>query len=254
MRPSLAGPYNSHSTPGRTDFTPFRALPGEKLAPVGRIARLAKEERVVSIRIEEENNNINNSRDEERLMESTAQTSLLALPVPVLLFILSLSGIVVDVRSFCALARINKRFLWMVRESETTDRFVWRQHCIERWRWLQGLRPAVSWYALFKRYWLCTGPPIFAMEVVFGCDDASCAMYQCEEACSSCNSVLPTWKAGSSVIEEGKRYLVNVTGGVATRAIAIAVWLYKKGYRGFVWKSKEEYDEWGPNIRHRPCF
>lgn len=32
----MAGPQNSKSLPGRVDSTPFKALPGESLAPVGR--------------------------------------------------------------------------------------------------------------------------------------------------------------------------------------------------------------------------
>ena len=116
---------------------------------------------------------------------------------------------------------------------------------MERWGWLRGLHPNVSWLTVFKRYYVASGPPIFSMEVVFGCDNPQCAMYQCEDACALCNVALPSWKYGMPMQMDQQRYLVSVTGQATTRAIAIAVWLYKKGYRGFEWKSKEEYDESG---------
>jgi hypothetical protein len=77
-------------------------------------------------------------------------------------------------------------------------------------------------------------------------------MYQGGDACAKCSAMLPEVAPGATIVE-GQRQLV-ITSAVKTRALMIAIWLYKKGYKGFQWKSKEEYDESGPWVSIRKCW
>jgi hypothetical protein len=104
---------------------------------------------------------------------------------------------------------------------------------------------------LFTRLYSAQSAPRFERCVVIGCDNLACSA---PLRCANCQDLqeIDLSENTEAVVAIPNRCVVKTE---MTRSISVAMWLFKKGYQGFEWYSKAEYDESGPLCRmHRRIF
>ena len=253
MRNVVAGPYNSKQKPGRTDFTPFKPFRGEQkhLMPIGNID-YNEELRYIKKHIPRIER-----KPETKVASASKDARFVDLPYSLMLFIFSEAGHLKTPSKFVSIALICKKLRELVYESKTSDVVVWRQFCLKRFPWMYKVQDMrIFWLPHYRKYRKAMSPPLFKSVFVVGCNEPKCLGYLTtteeflDPICEHCGDGRKLKLIEDpNEVEEFPKEMFCVKNTSDTTSILIARWLYKKGYKGFVWISKEEYDE-GPYYYH----